>query len=52
MCKHIYLTRQKIRPKMRYIKLKIMQSQYDTVSYVVESKVHFASKILTPNRMD
>ena len=26
--------------------------QYDTVSDVVESEVHFASKILTPNRMD
>ena len=28
------------------------QSQYDTVSDVVDSKVYFASKILTPNRMD
>ena len=26
--------------------------EYDTVSDVAESKVHFASKILTPNRMD
>ena len=29
-----------------------IDSLYDTVSDVVESKVDFDSKILTPNRMD
>ena len=32
--------------------INVVYIQYDTVSDVVESNVQFASKILTPNRMD
>ena len=38
--------------RIKKFKASLQPLQYDTVSDVVESKVQFASKILTPNRMD
>ena len=35
-----------------WLKSELLGGVYDTVSDVVESNVQFASKILTPNRMD